>query len=75
MNRERRKAIDAVFDQLEELKGEIERIREEEEEYFENMPESIQYGEKGELAEASIEELDNAYNSIGDAMQALEGAK
>lgn len=75
MNRERRKAIDAVFVQLEELKAEVERIREEEEEYFENMPESIQYGEKGELAGASIEELDNAYSSIDDAMQALEDAK
>lgn len=75
MNNQRRKAIDAVLDQLEELKADIERIHDEEYECFENMPESFQSGEAGELAEASIEALDDAYNSIDDAIQALEGAK
>lgn len=67
MNNERRKrlaqviekvtALSAVFD---ELRSEIEEIRDEEQEYLDNMPESLQSGERGENAQAAIDALEEA---------------
>lgn len=71
MNKERRKAIDALRERIEniqneinEIEGEIESVRDEEQEYFDNMPESFQSGDKGQAAEAAIEQLDGALESI-----------
>lgn len=38
MNNERRKRIAAVIDKLDEAKSELEEIRDEEQEAFDNMP-------------------------------------
>lgn len=50
MNKERRKAISDLVDRVEELKAEVESLMNEEQEYYDNMPESIQNGEKGDTA-------------------------
>mgnify|MGYP000136370388 CR=1 FL=1 len=46
MNRERRKALQAIVDQLETLQMQLEEIQTEEEEYRDNIPENFQSGEK-----------------------------
>ena len=56
MNRSRRRriqdAVERYLERLEELRddlvNELTEIRDEEEEAYENMPESMQYGEKGD---------------------------
>lgn len=75
MNRQRRKAIDGIIEKLKDLNSEIEQICEDEEEYFDNMPESIQYGEKGDVSKLAIENLEDACNQIDEAVSALEEAK
>ena len=44
MNRERRKALQAIVDQLETLQMQLEEIQTEEEEYRDNIPENFQSG-------------------------------
>ena len=70
MNDERRSRIKGVSDQLDairekiqELYSEIESIRDEEQEYFDNMPESMQQGEKGSHTEEVIRHLDDALDA------------
>jgi flagellar biosynthesis chaperone FliJ len=71
MNNNRRKMIDeaikeleAAKDKLENAKGLIETIRDEEEEYKDNMPESLQGGDKYANAEAAVDVL----NEVGEAL-------
>lgn len=81
MNNQRRKEIAAAqalavrafdaFTDAARLAGEareaFEAIRDEEQEYFDNMPESLQGGDKGQMAEAAIEALDSAISALEDA--------
>lgn len=71
MNNQRRKAIrdiqdrvQSLFDSLDAIKGEIEQIRDDEQEYLDNMPENMQSGERGETANAAIDELEGAISEI-----------
>jgi hypothetical protein len=80
MNNERRKAIAAVVKQLEgwpdieELKGELETIRDDEQEAFDNMPESLQQGERGQAAEAAVNALQEAIDMLdGFSVEELTG--
>lgn len=41
-------------------------LRDEEQDYFDNMPESLQAGEKGEKAEAAINAMENVVGLLED---------
>ena len=75
MNKARRKEIDSVIEALEKAKEQLEVIRDDEQDYFDNMPESFQYAEKGELAEEAISNLDYAIDQIDEAIDNAEQAK
>lgn len=79
MNNARRKAIAEVLRKVGNVKGEIEAImyeieyiKGEEEEYKDNIPENLQGGEKYEVAEAAVGNLEDAYNGLDDVMGLLE---
>lgn len=75
MNNTRRKAIAKIAERLEELKTDFELLRDEEQEAFDNMPESIQESERGEHIENIIynmEEVLENLESAFDTMNALE---
>lgn len=79
MNKERRKAIEAMAAKIEELKSQLEGLdvsdlRDEEQDYFDNMPESLQGGDKGQAAEAAAEALTEAIDSLQEAVDALDSA-
>ncbi len=74
MNAERRKALEAVSAKLEDAKSELETLREEEEGYYDNMPESLQSGEKGEKAQAAMDAMQEAVDSIESAVDNLNTA-
>lgn len=74
MNKDRRKAINALADELEEFIARIEELRDEERDYFDAMPESFQGGEKGEIADAAISNLDDAESSLTDTCNSLREA-
>jgi uncharacterized coiled-coil DUF342 family protein len=74
MNNSRRKQIAEALDQwatiqvaLDNLRSTVEEILDEEQDYYDNMPESFQNGEKGERASEAIENLDNAVSELDEA--------
>jgi Zn-dependent M32 family carboxypeptidase len=64
VNKERRRRLNAVLEQLAAATQELEIIRDEEQEYYDNMPASFQDGEKGETAQEVITVLDDALSSL-----------
>ena len=74
MNKERRKALNEIIEQLKVLRDEVESLKYEEEYYYDAMPEGIQNSEKGEKAEAAIEALNSALDSIDETVSSIEEA-
>jgi hypothetical protein len=83
MNKDRRNALRALVSQLadavnigilSEVREEIDSIRDEEQDYFDNMPEGLQSGDKGSVAEAAISAMDAAMDSIDQVIDALADA-
>jgi hypothetical protein len=88
MNAERRKRIAAVKARIEadlataikaaatlagELREEVADLQGEEQDYKDNMPESLANGERGEKAEAAINALDDAISALDDIETTLDG--
>jgi uncharacterized coiled-coil DUF342 family protein len=71
VNKQRRRRIEELRDKLSEIKDEIESLRDEEQEYFDNMPEAIAEGQKGQQAEASVEVIEDAVSSLDEAIDYL----
>lgn len=74
MNNTRRKNLRELIETTEGIKSKIEELRTEEEEYYNNMPESFQDGEKGDRAQTVIEYLDEAMTAAGDVIENLTSA-
>ena len=60
MNKIRRKAIEEIREQLEELKASLEDLQEEEEEYRDNMPDNLQGSERYEKADEAVSNMEDA---------------
>lgn len=52
---------------VDDLHTALESIRDEEQEYLDNMPESLQGGEKGDMAQSAIDAMDAALDSLTEA--------
>ena len=74
MNKERRKRIQEIVDNLEEIKGRINEIQEEERECFDNLSEGLQQTERGQGYEAAAESLSEAEMNVDDVISALDAA-
>jgi hypothetical protein len=74
MNNERRKQIADLIAQLSTIEDDASTLAEQEREYFDNMPESLQQGEKGIAAEEATDDLDNAVMSVSEAREHLQQA-
>ena len=89
MNTERRKQLDTVRAKLDEARiiieqarDLLEQVRDDEQEAFDNLPESLQAGEKGERMNDGIEAMSDLHDSLdtmamelGDTDDALTTAK
>lgn len=71
MNKERRKNIQDVADQLEDLRSALEGIQGEEEEYRDNIPENLQGSERYERADEACDALGDAVSSLEDIIASL----
>lgn len=84
MNNERREAIRNLIARAEELKSmadtlkdDIQSVLDEEQDYYDNMPESFQGGEKGDRAQEAINNLETAvdcFDSFDELTGSLEAA-
>ena len=72
MNAERRKMIAKAVTMLDEARGLIEAARDEEQDFYDNMPESFQSGEKGDKATEAISYLEDAMGNAESAISDLE---
>lgn len=72
MNKTRRKALGKIIDLISEARTLLEDIRDEEQEAFDNMPESLQASERGETMEDAISTMDDIISSLEDAESELE---
>lgn len=73
MNKQRRKDIDSIIERLHEIKStfedvltDVEGVRDEEQESYDNMPEGLQQTERGEIAQEAIDKLDEVYSALED---------
>lgn len=70
MNAARRKEIERAIDLL--YQAIIENVRDDEQDAYDNMPESLQYSERGERMSENVDALDNAaYYDIEDIITNL----
>jgi len=73
MNNQRRKDIQEIIqkmstlsDMVEEIKEAVEAARDEEQEYLDNMPESLQVSDRGIAAEEAIDSLGEAWDVLDE---------
>ena len=71
MNKARRKWLQDTIEAIENAKIELESIRDEEQECFDNLPESIQYGERGDAMQENIDEIDGEISNLEDVISNL----
>ena len=71
MNKARRKQLDKVVEVLTAQMEELETIKDEEQEAFDNLPESIQYGERGETMEENVDELDSIITDLENVIESI----
>ena len=64
MNNARRKKLQKIYDQLEELKEKLDFIIEDEQTALDNMPESMWETERHENMESGLESLEDVQNSF-----------
>jgi hypothetical protein len=72
MNRERRNAIHRALELLSEARALIDETKDAEQEAFDNLPESLQQGERGEAMESAVSALEDAASSIESIESELE---
>lgn len=75
MNKGRRKELSGLTEKLEAIKEKLESLLEEEEEYRDNMPESLQSSERYSLAEAACDAMQEVIDQIDEALSGLETAR
>lgn len=71
MNKQRRREIIEAIRKIERI---VSSILAEEEEAFDNMPESLQYSERGDISQAAQDNLSIAIDSLEEAISYLEDA-
>jgi hypothetical protein len=74
MNDARRKAITEIAKKLEALRDEIVGLRDDEQDAYDNMPESLQNSDRGEASQAAVDSLESAESAVDEAITYLEEA-
>ena len=74
MNNERRKSINTLIDLIDDARSQLETIKDEEQEAYDNLPEGLQQAERGQASEQAISCLEDAISSLEDAVGSLEEA-
>lgn len=72
MNKQRRKQLAEASALLAQVQEIIESVKDDEQEAHDNLPDSIQYGEKGQQMEEYINALDEAYGQCDDLISIID---
>ncbi len=71
MNKQRRATLDAILSELETQRDALRTITDEEQEAFDNMPQSLQEAEKGQTMESGIDSMEDAINNLQEVADLL----
>lgn len=71
MNKVRRKRLAEAIDLINQAKGILEEVKDEEQEAYDNLPESFQYGERGEQMQEYIDSMDEAYENLDEMLHMI----
>jgi formiminotetrahydrofolate cyclodeaminase len=74
MNKARRKLLNSILEELDELEDQLQGIIDDEQAAYDNLPESIQNGERGQRSSEAIEALEGALDSLSDVRDGIESA-
>ena len=74
MTKYRRKQLAKAVELLQEAQQIIEEVKDEEQEAFDNLPEPLQYSERGEAMEEAISELEEVCDSMDGIISSVEAA-
>lgn len=74
MNKYRRRILTRVTENLENIKCTVEEVKDEEEQSYENLPESLMCSEKGSSMMDNVEYLNDAVSNIDDAINNINDA-
>lgn len=72
MNKQRRKDLLYVAESLQEALDRLSEVRDEEQEAFDNMPESLQYGSRGGAMQEAIDTMDEWESEIDEIKSRIE---
>lgn len=72
MNKNRRKELRQWNEKIEALKDELENILMDEQEYYDNIPENLQYSSRAEDSETAIGCLEEALDIIDEVIDKIE---
>lgn len=71
MNNDRRKKIKKIIIDMESIKALLEDVLIDEESSFDNMPEGLQYSEKGEASQEAIDLMNEAVEGFEEVIDNL----
>ena len=74
MNKARRKQLSDIRAKIEELQDLLEEVRTDEQDAFDNLPESIASSERGQAMEDAVQNMDDAIGWLEEALGCLEEA-
>lgn len=74
MNKDRRKRLEKIRHAINLLAVDVENIRDEEQEAFDNLPESIQGSTMGEDMVCNVDALDSAVELLQNIIQEIDNA-
>jgi hypothetical protein len=72
MNDTRRRLLADAKQKIEEGMALLEIARDEEQDYFDNMPESFQSGQKGDDAQEAVDAIQSAYDEVENGIGNIE---
>lgn len=75
MNKQRRLKLSEAHSLLGKAVSIVEQVKDDEQNSFENLPENLQSGERGEVMEEAVNELQMAIDSISDAIEHIDCAQ
>lgn len=72
MNKARRKELASIVELIEEARERLESVKDEEQEDFGNMPESLQDSERGETMQEYIDTMEELLDALDDGVDELQ---
>lgn len=72
MNKQRKESIFKIKERISTIQSELESIKDDEEYYFDNMPENLQGSIRGEDSQEAIELLEESLEYLGRSIEQLD---